>query len=85
MFGLPAHGNFVAHNESCHMPYSSDQGRPSDLRFQDYVAHSLTGVPYMPSVGSPSCVNEGLSAALVVAINTAMAEGYPPQCGQLHQ
>ena len=76
LFDLPAHGNSVAHNEFCHMLHGSDEGQPSDLRFQDSVAHSLNGVPYTPSVGSPSCVNDGLSAAVAAATNAAMAEGY---------
>ena len=74
MFDLPAHGNSVTHNEYCHMLHASDEGQPSDMRFHDSAPHSLNGVTYTPSVGSPSGVNEGLSA--VAAANAAMAEGY---------
>jgi len=61
MFDLPAHGNSIAHNEFCHMLHPSDDGQPS---FHDSAPHSLNGVAYTPSVGSPSGVNDGLSVAV---------------------
>ncbi|KAL4078535.1 hypothetical protein V8B97DRAFT_1865722 [Scleroderma yunnanense] len=75
IFDLQPHGNSVAHNEFSHMLHASDEGRPSDLRFHDSTPHSINGVTYTPSVGSPSGVNEGLSA-VAAAANAAMAEGY---------
>lgn len=68
-------GSAISHHEFPHMLQSADSARAADLHLHDSAPHSLSGPTYTPSVGSPPCADEGISAATATA-NTVMAEDY---------